>query len=75
MLTPDQVRLRLESARSAWDGDDEQWVGDLFDLLEGLLPDLVADMQKNADEGTRNPGIRSHQGESGRYRGNGVWEM
>lgn len=38
MLTPEQISKRLVRAREAWDEGDEQWVGDLFDLLEHVLP-------------------------------------
>jgi hypothetical protein len=51
-LTPDQIRLRLEQAKHTHH-EESCWL--VLDLLDEILPDLVATSQERADEGRRMP--------------------
>lgn len=54
MLTPDQLRLRLEAAGRAYANDDtdtaEMYV---ISVLHEMFPELVAPAQKQADPGSQ----------------------
>lgn len=54
-MTPDQIRLRVETAArlAATEHNPEGGVLVLAHLLADVLPDLVADMRKTDDAGSR----------------------
>lgn len=56
-LTPDQVRLRLERIRYHWGIlETDACLAALIDLLEEVLPELVAEAQKKVDSGAQRYG-------------------